>query len=770
MIDGKKKSNFIQDKSVPDTHFFDTFGNGVNRKISKPDLFKQIRDEAQTFIYQTVDELKQANLEADPDNPIYVRVAENNFYLYRITSLEPGPNDIALDNGATATFQQERIPSADEIEYSGDIPEDNVGSALDYVAGQISERVTSLPDITSLSSLNTASLVDGQAFDLGELAPGSGEGAARLTWLSGHPKSLHDGIFYISPTVPAPADFDSESDLDDYKNRVGETAPGTNGVFRVEREITKKSDGFMDASDTSGVPVPSIIADNEVFVDNLRQWNFHTPGAIVGDHNFDLPDDLFRLSEASRSLDQPIGPLNRVLFVGDSLTAYIASDGSYTMQVSKKLQAIKGGIREVGYVAAEPVGISAKQQFFGMSINQSGFTYFSDGTIPYTDVRRNYSPDGKGATISGATGAELYYWVVNSSNTVRYTRYRIYYLQQPGGGTFDIRNRGASLNPIDTDGALGLQTATFDFVPMGSPLNKDIRIENVTGDVTIYGVELIDDDLNSGYSWDIVAISGGALAELMQLDYTGIRGLAQNRDFDTVVINIGTNDSTQGRTTSQFETSLTNYLNRIQTELPDVKVCIVTPNNMQFTNFTGSTRALYENTRRAFCRANNYMYVDLPSEVGNFNYFAMMGWMRDGTHPNILGQNVIGMKMAEKLIANMTPEVSNPPDHEFIADTGVQAYGDFHADGGTLTVLNETGCTITRVSTGMYDVAFPKGLVDANYTISALPPASNRALYTSSRTASGFRVGVTNLDNVAVDVASANPLSFAVLGRKVPRL
>lgn len=102
-----KKSNFITDSEVPNGHYFDTFGNGVNRKISKENLFSQIQEESlQTYYYDSEDDLKAADLEADPDNPIYVRVAPA-WRLYRITSQAPvAPFDIALDNGATATLDR----------------------------------------------------------------------------------------------------------------------------------------------------------------------------------------------------------------------------------------------------------------------------------------------------------------------------------------------------------------------------------------------------------------------------------------------------------------------------------------------------------------------------------------------------------------------------------------------------------------------------------------------------------------------------------------
>ena len=112
---------------------------------------------------------------------------------------------------------------------------------------------------------------------------------------------------------------------------------------------------------------------------------------------------------------------------------------------------------------------------------------------------------------------------------------------------------------------------------------------------------------------------------MKELDTSGITTLATNRAYDTVVLNIGTNDSTQGRTTTQFIADLTAYQARLVAALPNISVVIVTPNNMQWTNFPGSTRALYEDARRAYARANNLMYIDLPSDIGNFNYLYSLG-------------------------------------------------------------------------------------------------------------------------------------------------
>lgn len=104
----EKKSEFIEVSTVSDSQYFGVFGNNVDRKISKTNLFSQIKDESfAPFIYPSIELLQAADLEADEDNPTYVRCEETEYRLYKITNLAAGVDDITLDNGNTATYQVE---------------------------------------------------------------------------------------------------------------------------------------------------------------------------------------------------------------------------------------------------------------------------------------------------------------------------------------------------------------------------------------------------------------------------------------------------------------------------------------------------------------------------------------------------------------------------------------------------------------------------------------------------------------------------------------
>lgn len=104
----EKKSQFIKINEATDSQYVPLFGDGVDRAISIPDLFAQIKDE--TFkpdIYTTIAALQASNLEVDVDNPNWCRCEETEYRLYKITNAVPGINDIALNNGNTAEYQVE---------------------------------------------------------------------------------------------------------------------------------------------------------------------------------------------------------------------------------------------------------------------------------------------------------------------------------------------------------------------------------------------------------------------------------------------------------------------------------------------------------------------------------------------------------------------------------------------------------------------------------------------------------------------------------------
>lgn len=94
---------------------------------------------------------------------------------------------------------------------------------------------------------------------------GSG-GGGRFRYNSGLAKSNHDGGRYISPTVPLPASYSSDTDVADYLNAVGETNPAGNGVWeRVE--------AFAVSDDMYGA-LAAVGFDNSAMINKALAGNF----------------------------------------------------------------------------------------------------------------------------------------------------------------------------------------------------------------------------------------------------------------------------------------------------------------------------------------------------------------------------------------------------------------------------------------------------------------------------------------------------------------
>ncbi len=156
----ERQSQFIEVESIADSDYISFFGNSVNRRISAKNFFDAIRDKVFTpFIYPSVALLQAADLEADEDNPTYVRVEENQYKLYKITNFAPGSDDISLNNGTTATFQIEYRDIGFVIGPNSSTPgaiatySDSSGAILSEgpVISEIGEAIVSVPSLSQES-------------------------------------------------------------------------------------------------------------------------------------------------------------------------------------------------------------------------------------------------------------------------------------------------------------------------------------------------------------------------------------------------------------------------------------------------------------------------------------------------------------------------------------------------------------------------------------------------------------------------------------------
>jgi hypothetical protein len=81
--------------------------------------------------------------------------------------------------------------------------------------------------------------------------PGNLLGGGIFFWNASRSKDDHDGGNVLSPTVPAPADFITQSEIDDFIQGAGETDPGGTGVWERQGKQFALVEDFGGAGDNS---------------------------------------------------------------------------------------------------------------------------------------------------------------------------------------------------------------------------------------------------------------------------------------------------------------------------------------------------------------------------------------------------------------------------------------------------------------------------------------------------------------------------------------
>jgi len=435
-----------------------------------------------------------------------------------------------------------------------------------------------------------------------------------------------------------------------------------NGWVRKTKNLSDRKDFSISMGKTDGVPegLQSYVEYADIFIDNFRGINLHTAGDVVGQHTVPIPNDKMVIREASRSIDYPIGKCKSILFIGDSLTA--KNDGtSFIEPIVRKFSHYYGGLRQVGYIPFFSTVLSIKHSLLGIGLLHSGFTDMSVSNLPYDDVRRKYSPDGHGFYLTGNGDARYVKIVCHDLKLHKYDSSELFFLKKPGGGTFTLTAKGASATEavtVDTDGVEGLGRITISPNFIYDSIHRyDIEVSNIVGEVVVYGINFIDSSRTQGVDFNVFAQSGKTLWEYLQLSYSSLAQYLSALNTDTIVLNLGTNDSSQGKTPVEFEQNMNTFLNRLIAAKPGVKIVLITPNNMQWTNMNLNYHREYESVRRKIALERKMMYIDITSELVPFNSAYQYGWMKDGTHPNAIGSSVFGGMVFQKMIRNCKEDI-----------------------------------------------------------------------------------------------------------------
>jgi lysophospholipase L1-like esterase len=157
----------------------------------------------------------------------------------------------------------------------------------------------------------------------------------------------------------------------------------------------------------------------------------------------------------------------------------------------------------------------------------------------------------------------------------KFSRFEIYYLQQPSGGQFTIDASDNESRLVST--SADQEKSAFAEIDVNGSANS-FSVKTVSGDVRLFGAVLENDD--TGVVYDSLGVNGafaGLLATAMNEQHWAEQ--LQHRHPNLVVLNYGTNESEYASDDQmqRYERELKEVVRRVRTALPTASILIVSP-------------------------------------------------------------------------------------------------------------------------------------------------------------------------------------------------
>ena len=382
---------------------------------------------------------------------------------------------------------------------------------------------------------------------------------------------------------------------------------------------------------------------NVPMLDSFRYYQSDTATNVLS-----LPYNLILINE-NKTLDvaTPILSLERVVFVGNSLTDFV-TDTSFTRHLAPKMASFMGGEhKEIGYLSLDSRVKDWKQKRYPYNITKTAdivdFRGISDGN--FGDMPYRLSPDGAGMSVDAGVGVTTRI-DISGGGSVQFSwnKAKLYYAKQIGGGTFTLAAisggviyKTLDVNTNNATNELGIVELSFT-----EEVDFTISIVYITGKCAFYGVELKTNRLE-GLRYDVFARNGIELADFLELDELATQTYYQELNPTVVFLKIGTNDAvTDGTSANDYISMLEQYIARIRALTSTAtQIVLINPSqsSLHWSNRTGyKLLREYEEAEHTFCKAKGYGYIDLPAYLGGNAIMYKNNAMLNTLHPNSVGK------------------------------------------------------------------------------------------------------------------------------------
>lgn len=263
--------------------------------------------------------------------------------------------------------------------------------------------------------------------------------------------------------------------------------------------------------------------------------------------------------------------------------------------------------------------------------------------------------DGKyglgGVSFEGAPGA--YSQITLQDRT--HTRLKVYFLNQPDGGTFEILADGTVIAETSTASeSIGSAARTFP-IPTGT---QEVLLRVASGNARLFGMEFARNA--PGVVYSSLGLNGAnttTLSRYMEAGHWGQQLRAAEPQL--VIINYGTNESVYGSfVTKYLETELRRLISLVRESVPNSAILIMSPMDRGSRNDSGEI--VTPETIPDIVRIQEKVAGDM--KVAFFNTFQAMGgagtmakWYK--RNPRLVGGDYIHpMPAGAKLVGDLLYE------------------------------------------------------------------------------------------------------------------
>jgi len=238
--------------------------------------------------------------------------------------------------------------------------------------------------------------------------------------------------------------------------------------------------------------------------------------------------------------------------------------------------------------------------------------------------------------LSGdSVGSTLNFWLKAGVDSVE-----VYYLKQPGGGSFTCYGQDTVLVTIDTDSEVrqgGISVVRWS----PSVLPKYFRIKISDGNsngVAIGGVNFT----TNGDGVRIHKIGNGGLTarQAVAVDKDIWVGSLRALNPEIFCILLGTNDYARNVPPLDFKSDIAELVARVRSAKPEVDIMLMSPGD---NGLSGRTYEIadYRNALIELCMEKGLKFIDLKEVLGDYASANSLGLYEDEIHPNNKGGALI---------------------------------------------------------------------------------------------------------------------------------